>query len=66
MAGNLDAGSQQALVVEVNKQFTGQEQQEDAGAKVDVRHHPFDWWDLLVFMMPVATIVFAMWFEAEL
>ena len=65
MAGNLDAGSQQAFVVEVKKQFNGQEQQEDAAAKTDVRHHPFDWWDLLLFMIPVATIVFAMWSEAD-
>lgn len=65
MTGNLDAGSQQALVVEVNKQFTGQEQREDATAKVDVRNHPFDWWDLLLIAMPIATIAFAMFSEAE-
>jgi hypothetical protein len=57
--------------VELTKQFdvekpgAAQEQQEDAAVKMDVRHHPFDWWDLLLFMVPVATIVFAMWCEAE-
>jgi len=45
--------------------LTGQEQREDAAAKTGVRRHPFDWWDLLLIMMPVATIVLAMWLEAE-
>jgi hypothetical protein len=64
MTGDLDAKSQQALV-EVNKKFTDQEQREDAATKMDMRNHPFDWWDLLLVVMPIAAIVVAMFSEAE-
>ena len=47
-------------LTEVSKPFADQGQREGAAAKVDVRSHPFDWWDLLLFAMPIATIVFAM------
>jgi hypothetical protein len=49
----------------VNKQFAYEQQREDAAAKMDMRNHPFDWWDLLLFAMPIAAIVFAMFWEAE-
>jgi hypothetical protein len=64
MTGDLDAGARRALI-EANKQFADQQQREDAAAKVHVRNHPFDWWDLFLFAMPIATIVFAMWSESE-
>ena len=66
MTGNPKAGSQQALV-EMNKQFTGQEQGEDAAAavKVDPWYHPFDWWDFLLLIVPIAITVFAIWWGPE-
>lgn len=64
MTGGLDAGARRALR-EVNKQLPDQGQREDAAANVDVRNHPFDWWDLFLFVMPIAIIVFAMFWEAE-
>jgi len=64
MTGNLDAGARR-VPLEVNKQVADQGQREDAAAKVDVRNYPFNWWDLLLFMMPIATIAFAMFWEAE-
>jgi hypothetical protein len=64
MTSDLDAGARRALI-EVNKEVADQQQREDAAAKVDVRNHPFDWWDLFLFVMPIATIVFAMFSEAE-
>jgi len=59
MTGNSEAGSQQALA-EVNKQFTRQEQDEDAAAavKVDPWYHPFGWWDFLLLIVPIAITVF--------
>ena len=47
------------------QQFAGQGQRENAATKVDARNRPFGWWDLLLFVMPIATIVFAMFWEAE-
>jgi hypothetical protein len=64
MTGDLD-GEARPTLVEVNKQVADQGRREDAAAKVNVRNHPFDWWDLLLFAMPIATIVFAMFSEAE-
>ena len=64
MTGDLDAGARRALM-EVNKQFADQGQREGAAAKVNVRNHPFDWWDLLLFVMPIATTVFVIFWEAE-
>lgn len=64
MTGDLDAGDRRALT-EVNKQFADEQQREDAAAKMDMRNHPFDWWDLLLFAMPIAAIVFATFWEAE-
>jgi hypothetical protein len=64
MTGNRNAGARRALT-EVSKPFADQGQREGAAAKVDVRSHSFDWWDLLLFAMPIATIVFAMFWEAE-
>jgi hypothetical protein len=64
MTGNVNAGARRALT-EVGKPFADQGQREGAAAKVDVRSHSFDWWDLLLFAMPIATIVFAMYWEAE-
>lgn len=63
--------SRRRALIESTKQFdvekprAAQVQREDAAAEMDVRHYPFDWWDFLLFMMPVATIVFAMFSEAE-
>lgn len=42
-----------------------QEQREGATVKASAWYHPFDWRDLLLFAMPVATIVLAMFWEAE-
>lgn len=50
--------------MEANKQVADQGPREDAAATVDVRNHPFDWWDLLLIMMPVATVAFTMFWEA--
>ena len=49
MTGNLDAEAGRALMEE----------------QVDVRKHPFDWWDSFLLMMPIAVIAFAIWSEAE-
>jgi hypothetical protein len=49
----------------VEERRADQEQLEDAAAKMGVRHHPFDWWDFLLFVMPIATIVLGMWLESE-
>jgi hypothetical protein len=59
MTGDPDAGARRAPV-EVNKLFADQGQREDAAAKADVRNHPFDWWDLLLIVMPIAAIVSTM------
>lgn len=64
MTGCLDAGTRRAPG-EVNKQFADQRQREDAPTKADVRNHPFGWWDLLLFALPMTTIVFAIFWEAE-
>ena len=64
MTGDIHAGTQRSPV-EVNKLLTGQEQREDAPVKASAWYHPFDRWDLLLFLMPVATIVFAMLWEVE-
>jgi hypothetical protein len=63
MTGDPGAGARQTPA-EVNKQFTEQEQREDAAAKMHVRHHPFDWWDFVLIMMPIAIIALAMWRDA--
>ena len=39
--------------------------EEDAPKKANVRNHPFDWWDLFVLALPMTTIVFAIFWEAE-
>ena len=64
MTSEIHAGTRRSPVG-VNKQLTGQEQREDAVVKVSAWYHPFDWRDLLLFTMPVATIVFAVFWEAE-
>ena len=64
MTGGLDAGARRALT-EVSKQLADQGQRNDATATADVRNHPFDWWDLLLFVMPIATIVFTQFWEAQ-
>lgn len=64
MTGEIHSGTRRSPV-EANKQLAGEKQREDAAVKVSAWHHPFDWRDLLLFMMPVATIAFAMFWEAE-
>jgi SHS2 domain-containing protein len=64
MTGELDAGARRALM-EVNKEVADQQRREGTVAKMDMRNHPFDWWDLLLFVMPIASIVFVMFSEAE-
>jgi hypothetical protein len=64
MTGEIHAGTRHSPV-EVSKQLTGQEQRKNKAVKASAWYHPFDRWDLLLFMMPVATIVFAMFWEAE-
>jgi hypothetical protein len=64
MTGDLDAGARRALM-EVNKQVADQGQREDAAGKASAWYHPFDWRDLLLFMMPVTAIVIAMFWGAE-
>jgi hypothetical protein len=59
MTGRLDG------FVELNKQFADQRQRENAAGNADVRNHPFDWSDVLLIVMPVATMVFAMFWAAE-
>jgi hypothetical protein len=51
--------------MEVNKQFTDQGQRENDATKMDVEKHPFDWWDLLLIMMPITAVVLTMFWEAE-
>jgi len=57
-------------LVELNKQVAVQEgradqaQAKDAARETNDRHHPFDWWDLVLFMMPVAILVFTTWWDA--
>lgn len=66
MTGNLEAGSQQAPV-EMGMQFTGREKGKDAPAeaKVNPWYHPFDWWDFVLLFVPIAIIVFSMWWDAK-
>ncbi|MGD9714303.1 MAG: hypothetical protein AB7V46_19905 [Thermomicrobiales bacterium] len=65
MTGDRDPGARQALL-EVSQQHSAiQGQREDAAADVAVPNHPFNWWDLLLVVMPVATIVFAMLWGTE-
>ena len=63
MTVNLEAGSQQALA-ETERQFAGRAQGEDAAAKGNPWHHPFDWWDLTLLIVPIAIGVFGIWWEA--
>ena len=62
MKSGLDA------LVELNKQVAGQEgradQAQDAARETNDRHHPFDWWDFLLLMTPIATVVLTMWWDA--
>jgi len=64
MKSGLDA------LVELNKQVAVQEgradqaQEKDAARQTNDRHHPFDWWDFLLLMMPIATVVLTMWWDA--
>jgi len=64
MKSGLDA------LVELNKQVADQEgradqaQEKDAARQTNDRHHPFDWWDFLLLMMPIATVVLTMWWDA--
>src|SRR5262245_26556046 len=62
MTGDPDAGARQAPA-DVNKQFTKQEQRKDAAAKMNAWYHPFNWWDLLLFMTPIAIIALSMWWD---
>ena len=64
MKGNLSTGVRRAPM-EVNKQFTDQGQRENDATKMDVEKHPFDWWDLLLIMMPITAVVLTMFWEAE-
>ena len=64
MTGDPDAGPRQTPA-EVNKQFTEHEQRENSAAKTQVRYHPFDWRDFLLFMLPIAIIALAMWRDAQ-
>ena len=56
----------------VDKQRAGQEQKadqeqpEDAALEVEVPRNPFDRKDFVLFIIPVAVIVFAMWEGASL
>ena len=62
MKSDLDA------LVELNKQLAGQEgradQAQDAARETNDRRHPFDWWDFLLLMTPIATVVLTMWWDA--
>ena len=64
MKSGLDA------LVELNKQVAGQEgradqaQEKDAAPESNDRRHPFDWWDFLLLMTPIATVVLTMWWDA--
>jgi len=50
--------------VELTKQFSVEEQREDAALE-DVPRNPFDRKDLLFFMIPIVILVFAMWVDAS-
>jgi hypothetical protein len=63
MTGDPDAGARRAPM-DVNKEVADQGQREDAAAKVVVRSHPFSWWDLVLFVTPVAIVVIGMFWEA--
>jgi hypothetical protein len=50
--------------VELTKQFSVEEQREDAALE-DVPRNPFDRKDFLFFMIPIVILVFAMWVDAS-
>mgnify|MGYP003575132032 FL=1 len=60
MTGEVDAATRRAPVG-VNEQLTGQEQRQDAAVKANAWYHPFDWWDLLLLIVPIAIIVLTAW-----
>lgn len=63
MTGDRDAGARRALM-EVDKQSADQGQRGDAAAKINAWLHPFDWQDLLLITIPIATTVLTMWWDA--
>ena len=64
MKSDLDA------LVELNKQAAvqavraDQAQEKDAAPESNDRRHPFDWWDFVLFTMPIATVVLTMCWDA--
>jgi hypothetical protein len=56
--------------VELNKQVAAQERragqapEEDAARETNAWRRPFDWWDFVLIMMPIATVVLTMWWDA--
>ena len=60
MTGNLEARSQQAHA-ETKKHLSGQAQGDDTLKAVP---HPFDRRDLILIAVPIAIVVFGLWWEA--
>lgn len=64
MAGDVAAGSRQPSLKRKHRP-ADQKRPEDGVAPMGARRHPFDWWDLVLFMLPIAAIVLTMCGDAS-